>query len=264
MRVLVTGSRGFIGSRLVKELTILGDDVVRLYHEDFDPTSTALQKKISGHFDNIYHLGAYGNMSNQKGDIKMFNANVSHTMRLLEMTKDIDYASFVFVSTSSVNLPRQTMYSSTKLAAEKLCKGFVDEYDKPIIIVRPYSVYGEGEADFRFIPTLFRSCMKQEPMELDPDATHDWIYVGDVVKHLITISGDPEAYVYDDPVELGTGIATENADVVRSVGAITGRSPNITGFKKIRRYDNKDWKSPTKLNGISIEEGLKKYYESVK
>ena len=173
---------------------------------------------------------------------------------LLCATRDIPYKSFTFVSTSSVLLPVETFYSATKAGAERLCQAYKDQYRKPISIVRPYSIYGIGEAPFRFIPTVFRSCMTGEPMTLDPEPVHDWVYVTDFVKRLLTAPTGIS--------EVGTGIGTSNSIVVKLIEQITGKKANITHTKRMREFDNRIWVAKNESQSfVKLEEGLQKYYE---
>lgn len=263
MKVLVTGASGFIGSHLVKALEERGDEVSiikgqSLYRGDFVPSDYA-------DIDYVFHLAAYGNMSNQKDEVMMFFSNLQGLFNFLFSTKDIPYKAFINVSSSSVLLPHETMYSATKAGAERLCKAFVDEYAKPIVTVRPFSVYGPGEADFRFIPTAFRSCLQNEPLTLSSNATHDWVYVTDIVNAMIELAIDAESQK-GSAIGIGTGIATSNRDVLTMIERITGRKANVTEEKELRSFDNQDWKAQLSdyLCYTTFEQGLQKYYDSIK
>src|ERR1035437_6380753 len=129
-KVLITGASGFLGSHLAKALS--GQKILTLKHGLFSPEDVT---KVAP--DVIYNLAAYGNMSNQKDEWENVNANIIGLWTLLQVTKDLPYKKFVQISTSSVLLNHQTMYSSTKLGGEALCKAYIDEYKKPIVVVRP-------------------------------------------------------------------------------------------------------------------------------
>lgn len=264
MKVLITGSRGFIGQHLVRALVERGDTVMNLHHEcllDY----AALSADLEFNPDYILHLAAYGNMANQDEIDEIFDANLQGIYTLLRATPDIPYKAFVNVSTSSVLLPHQTMYSATKMGAEYLCRAFVDEYNKPIVNFRPYSVYGPGEASFRFIPTVFRSCILGEEMKLVPDSVHDWVYVADVVANMIEVAdrrADGEEITL---AECGTGIAMRNIDIVKLVEKITKKKSNYTVVDTpLRSFDTGNWVCKRPLPKFTdIENGLTKYYESI-
>lgn len=258
---LITGSSGFLGKHLLKTLKNSGYKTLRISHEFL-----RLQSDIHRFFDSapvfdyIFHLSAYGNMGNHSNDEEIIESNILGTWNLLQATKDIPYKAFINVSSSSVTLPHQTIYSATKLGAEALCRAFVDEYQKPIVTVRPYSVYGPEEADFRFIPTVFRSCMTGEPMTLAP-GTHDWIYIDDVIRVLIEYVDNIDKLM-GATGELGTGIMTSNKSLVKMIEGITGRKANITEKKQLRSFDNDNWVSNSTIGAaLFLDQGLKKYYE---
>lgn len=261
--VIVTGACGFIGSHLVELLKSQGYKVIPIPHKELEDRISLTGKIHRIKPDCIFHLAAYGNMAHhQRGDM-IIQANITNLYNLLFASKDIDYKAFVNVSSSSVTLKHQTLYSATKMGGEELCKAFVDEYDKNIMTVRPYSVYGFGEADFRFIPTVFRSCLKGERMQLVVHPVHDWIYVDDIAAMLLTaaIAGNKnEIYL------AGTGIGTSNIEIVKKIENITGKKANYEITRSIRPYDSINWvASKVELEPlVQIDQGLQKMYDHLK
>lgn len=242
-KIVVTGSSGFIGQHLIKALE--GEKLLLLKH----PIDLKQVKEFSP--DIIYNLQAYGNMSNQKDEQATVLANIMGAFDLLKATRDIPYKKFVQVSTSSVLLNHQTMYSATKLGAEALCKAYIDEYNKPIVVARPYSIYGEGEVEFRFIPTVIKALIYKEMIDLDTQATHDWVYVGDFIKALVDLT--PGFY------NLGTGVSYNNLEIVRELELISGRKLSYNE-KKLRSFDTKDWVCPTNSVVSDINQGLSRTF----
>lgn len=261
-KVLVSGSHGFIGSHLVKALEKRGDTVIPLKRDLL--LDATRQQVFTDEMkpDYIFHLSAFGQMYDQKDIDTIFITNLYGTFNLLKATRHLDYKAFINVSSSSVTLPHQTMYSATKMGAEHLCRALADEYDKPIVSIRPYSVYGTGEVDFRFIPTVFRSCLTGEAMTLSPDATHDWIYIGDIIENLLNLTDGHD--ITARVIGYGTGRLSTNKEIVSMIEKITGKRANIKEEKQLRSFDNDYWKAKNG-EGIGlwttrIEDGLKKCY----
>ena len=225
----VTGANGFIGKKLVERLP----NFVAVPHREIDT-------KLFWPFSCLYFLSAYGNMADQQDDKQTIKANVTDLTRILgQVDWENPFSSFVYISSSSVKLPVQTMYSRTKKAAEEILLSFMERYDAPISIVRPFSVTGVGEQPQHLIPTLIRSCMTGELVNFVPEPSHDFIDVEDVVDGILNLSNSRAKGIF----ELGTGIMTTNAEVLQLVEEITGRKANINIVNSMRSYDNNQWVS---------------------
>jgi nucleoside-diphosphate-sugar epimerase len=131
------------------------------------------------------------------------------------------------------------MYSRTKKAAEEILFSYMDKYNMPICIVRPFSVTGVGEQDTHLIPTLIRSCLRGEFMNFVSHPTHDFIDVEDVVSGLINLSDHQAKGVF----ELGTGRKHTNQEVLEMVEKATKKKANLNRVDQLRMYDNKEWVS---------------------
>lgn len=247
---IVTGSSGFIGRRLCENL----DTYRSVQHDNIGHTD------FKG-YDNYYFLSAFGNMAFHTDVDQTVQANV---MDLIKVLGDIDFKdgfdSFVFVSTSSVKLKVQTMYSRTKNAAEQILLAYAEKYDAPICIIRPYSVTGPGEQKEHLIPTLIRAAYSGETINFVPEPQHDFIDVRDVVSGILTLSKNHAKGVF----ELGMGKGYTNQDVRELVEKTTGKQINVNLVPQLRAYDATEWLSMNyKARGygwtpkISLEQSIK-------
>lgn len=250
---VITGGSGFLGSHLTKKL----EGVISIPHD-------VIQDVKLEPFDYFYFLSSYGNLAHQTDTKQIFKANIQDLASILLEAKDIKFKSFVFVSTSSVKLRTQTMYSRCKKAAEEMLLAVMEKYDVPICIIRPYSVTGVGEQVEHLIPTLIRSCLTGKQMNFVGSAVHDYIDVEDVVDGILSLSNHSARGIF----ELGTGVKTTNEEVLQMVETITGRKANINRVDSLRAYDNQEWVStnfkargygwlPRKSLGQSIQEMVK-------
>lgn len=237
----ITGASGFVGSYLVRVL----DSFFCIPHLKI--ASTKLKP-----FDNLYFLSTYGNMYFHDDDRQVLQANVGDLIYLLSEAKKHDFKSFVYISTSSVNLKVQTIYSRAKKAAEEILLAFIDKYDLPICIIRPFSITGVGEQKQHLIPTLIRSCFTGELINFVPQPRHDWVDVKDVVSEILRLSGSRGIF------EIGNGHSISNKEVLRIVEEVTGKRANIKIVNSMRSYDNNEWhaKSICK-NRISLKDTIK-------
>lgn len=222
----VTGSSGFLGRNLVSRF----DDFTAVPHEDILHTNFKDAK-------NVYFLSAYGNLANHTDVNEIIEANVVDLVDVLEGINPRTIKSFVYISTSSVKLKVQTMYSRTKRAAEEILLAYMEKYNLPVTIIRPFSITGVGEQPQHLIPTLIRKIKSGETVELAPDPVHDFIDVQDVVEGVINLSGNYARGIF----ELGTGISHTNQQVLEMVEEALGKKAKVQIAHGLRIYDNEDW-----------------------
>lgn len=226
--ILVSGSSGFIGSNLIKRL----DNPICIPHEEILNTDWSVATKV-------FFLSAYGNMISHTDEEKIIQANVVDLVFVLATVDWSKIQSFVYISTSSVKLKRQTMYSRTKKAAEELCLAYMEKYDAPITIIRPMSITGVGEQPEHLIPKLIDSCLNGTFMDFVQEPTHDFIDISDVVDGILNLSDNKAKGIF----ELGNGEAVSNLKVLELVRKATGKMANIRLVNLMRDYDNDKWVS---------------------
>lgn len=279
MKALITGANGFIGRHLVTFLNKKGIQVFPIPHQIFKNLSQLKSeiKKIKP--DYIFHLASYGNHSYQTEVKKMFVANVENTFKLLSVSNDINYRAFINFGSSSEygrkfnsmketdTLEADTFYGATKACSTYLCRAFAKQYHKAIVTIRPFSVYGEGEADFRFIPKVIHYLNNGEVMTIDPKPKHDWIYINDFISGVYTVLKNIQR-LSGEVVNIGTGKQHSNLEVVHTLEKISRKKLKIALGQKMRSYDTVNWVADNRgLRNIgwkqkfSLKEGLKRTYD---
>jgi nucleoside-diphosphate-sugar epimerase len=266
--VLITGQHGFIGKHLSDRLLKQGYKVAGFPRASlFNPEDV---KKVFEEVkpDIIFHLASYGNHSDQKDDSQTFISNVISTFFLL--TSNIDFkARFINFSSSSVygdkkfpmslKMPLETksMYGATKVCGEYLAKAMGEKHNFPVVNIRPFSVYGPGEAEHRFIPTVINKLINKETIKLEPDAMHDWIYIDDF------IDGVELVMEKEGKFNIGTEKQTSNQKVVALIEKMMNATASIELVENTREQKPKMWKAnthETKLLGFKpkyeLQEGL--------
>lgn len=251
MKIAVSGSTGFIGTHLIKRLSSLDHEVIEVKRKE-------IGKKLE--VDRYYFLSAYGNHYDQEDLDSTVKANVTDLARALRNTKtDL----FVYFSTSAVKLPTLNHYAVTKYAGELIAGRYPQS-----AVIRPLSIYGEGESDQHLIPTLVRRMLKGQDIDLAP-GVHDWMHVEDFIDALMLID-----VAFPQPMEIGTGIQTTNGeiyDIVKDILGKKAKSHKVNHVGKMRTYDTDQWVADMRvLQALkfvpkhSLKEGLKQtvaYYE---
>lgn len=251
----ITGSKGFLGQHLIKKI----DNTCAIPHDLI--ASTKLEP-----FDKFFFLSTYGNMYHHKGDIEIFQANTIDPLTMIEQAKECKFNSFVYMSTSSVRLKVQTMYSRAKKATEEILLAYAEKYKLPICIIRPFSITGVGEQKDHLIPTLIKAAYTGELVNFVPNPKHDFIDVDDVVNGMVNLANHSARGIF----ELGTGREYTNQEVLDLVEKITGKKIKVNLVSSLREYDADTWVSlnykargygwyPAKKLEQSIEEMVAEY-----
>lgn len=298
--ILITGGAGFIGSNLIKKLVELNYDVnlilkestdlwrikdilkkVKIHYADLSEKNelTKIVKKINPLF--IIHLATYSNYRSQSDVKQMIEVNIKGTLNLLMASKDINYKIFVNTGSSSEygikdspmkendSLEPVSFYGATKAFSTFLCQIFAKEYRKPIVTLRPFSVYGPLEEEKRFIPTVIKAIINGKPIKLTPGKQRrDFIYIDDIVDiYMRTMSYGKK--LSGQILNIGTGIEHTNDEAVQTLFNITGKKVKVEkgAFPK-RLWDTFHWVADTSkirkyLNWkpkFNLKDGLKKTY----
>lgn len=250
--VLITGINGFIGKHLALKYKMLGYEILSVDREVLGNPVQLNNALKDVDIEYIFHLASYGNHSNQDDENEMIATNILKTWFLLDATKDIPYKAFINVSSSSVygvkekpmsetdSLETTSLYGATKISGEFLARYQALSKNKPIVNVRPFSVYGMGEAEFRFIPTVIKAVNEGIEFQLDPEVNHDWIMIFDLIDGLVTVAKNAKK-LKGQSVNIGTGIQTTNKDVVDKIKWILDKKATFKVKRDMREYKPKDW-----------------------
>lgn len=145
MKILITGSKGYIGSHLRHLLKENGHDVHGLDliysqekdHFTLDITSSDLS--VLPTYDAVIHLAALVRVNESVSNpIQYYNTNLNGTLRVLE---NISFRSFVFASTGTAESPI-VPYSLSKRCAEDIVCSYCTSRSIPFNIFRFYNVIG--------------------------------------------------------------------------------------------------------------------------
>ncbi len=194
-RILVTGSSGFIGKALVNRLSGVSYDVLGLdMTSGVDLTVPEEVLRIESDREIVIHLAAKSYVPDSFSDPYSFYFNNIHsTLNLLEYCRK-NKARFIFFSSYLYGNPDylpinenhplrpHNPYAQTKYLCEELCKAYNRDFDVPIVIMRPFNIYGAGQNPNFLIPTILNQFNNNGSVTLkDPRPKRDFIHVDDVV-----------------------------------------------------------------------------------
>lgn len=188
--ILVTGHKGYIGSKLFNKLQELNFEVIGVDLKDGHDIVDCLPKNKN--FDYVFHLAALPSVEfsvlNPSYTLKH---NVLATSKLLEWSKENKVKRFIFSSSSAVygdgNGPKSP-YGLHKFMGEMECKLYSDLYQLDTVCLRYFNLYSEDQQYGGPYSTAISAWMEMirqnKPLRIDGDGeqTRDFIHVNDVVE----------------------------------------------------------------------------------
>lgn len=242
MKILLTGSTGFIGGHLKARLERDGHQVYCLSRNGPAP-------------DWGLGIGAVINCAGELDDLKlMTGANITLTEGALDTARAIG-AKVIQIGSSAetgpIEGPRSeetfcrpsNLYEATKLAATNLCLGYAAQFDLDVCVARPFTIYGPNDKARKMLPTLWRAFCDHQTFHCYPGG-HDWLHVDDFVSGIVALLDAPPAVTKGQIFHFGTGINTSNQQVTEMFGhAVGGGFSVVHHTEKLRPYDVLDWRA---------------------
>lgn len=280
--IAITGSSGFIGSHLVRKLRNLQYDVLeidiknRINLLEFDELV-----KIPK-FDTIIHLASLSFVPFSFKNPRLFyENNYRMTLNALELcrkynSKMVFFSSYVYGNPKYLPVDElhpvspHNPYAQSKIICEKLCEGYNRDFNVPIIIFRPFNIYGIGQNSSFLIPSIIKQSINGMVKLKDPKPKRDYIYIDDVVNAVInSISltttsvelmnlGSGKSFSVREIMEVFIRITNSKSEFTFSnevrKGEISNTIANISHCKKLLNWEPK----------ISFEDGIGKIVDYYK
>jgi UDP-2-acetamido-2,6-beta-L-arabino-hexul-4-ose reductase len=212
MRVLITGSRGFVGKNLVVRLSELpGYEVVRYDHEDLLST---LDERVQ-RADAIVHLAGV----NRPSHVAEFaEGNADLTARLCSAVK-ASGRRIPLVLASSIQAELDNPYGQSKRAAEQVVEQLAAQISNSAVIYRLPNLFGKWcKPNYNSVVATFcHNVANDLPIKInDPSAQLRLAYVDDVVSAFLDVLSDARAGVHRGEVSpiYGTTLGELGAQVM--------------------------------------------------
>lgn len=197
MRVLITGSQGFIGKNLIVRLSESPEfEILRFDREDLPE---ALERTVRA-ADVVVHLAGV----NRPKDAAEFEAgNSDLTARLCSAIKSAGRR-IPLILASSIQAELDNPYGRSKRAAEQAVEQFVRETSNPSLIYRLPNVFGKWcKPNYNSVVATFcHNIANDLPVQInDPATALKLVYIDDVVSTLIQALRNTEQELHWPTVE---------------------------------------------------------------
>lgn len=279
MNIVITGSSGFIGQKLIKFLSSykkykllcitrskskrLNKKNIRYIECNLDKINNYKKKIINFNPDILIHLAwdkiPNFNRINSKKNQKI-SKNLINFFALNTRIKNIIVSGSCF----EIKVPNKkySYFVRAKKNILRFLKNKAKKNNFNYYWLKFFYVYGPGQRSGSIIPYLLSSIKNNLKAEIkEPNKRHDFIYIDDVCASIISAcKNNQKSHI----LEIGTGKITNIKKIIKIIEKITGKkikkkkySSNIKNpilKAKINKTQEKIGWSPK----ISIENGIKK------
>jgi nucleoside-diphosphate-sugar epimerase len=306
-RILITGASGFIGTHLINRLKGSDNSVAAVYYGDvpynFDDEIYSIEADITDENavdtlvkdfkpEIVFHLAALlGAERSYEFASKVLSTNLLGTNNILKSlgTNCPELQRIVLIGTSeeygnnevlpfTEEHPSQPVspYSASKAAATQFALLYHKLFQLPVVILRPFIIFGPNQSTNMFIPDLIKCGIEGKDFAMTyGEQTRDFLYVDDLIDALLSAAVLPSAV--GEIINICSGIERPISEVAQVVHHhLKTDMKLLLGARPYR--ENEVWrlygsnKKAKKLLGwepkISFEEGLirtiswyRKYYE---
>ena len=227
MKVLVTGSEGFIGSHLTEMLLDVGYDVrAFVLYNSFgqwgwldtlpkekrdaldvvmgDVRDPAFVCRAMKGMDCVFHLAALIAIPySYYAPDAYVDTNIKGTLNVLNAARELDTERVMVTSTSEVYgtaqyvpidekhpYQGQSPYSATKIGADRLAESYFRSFGLPVTIVRPFNTYGPRQSARAVIPTIISKLLAgYDKIHMGSlMPTRDFVFCKDTARGFIELS----------------------------------------------------------------------------
>ena len=234
MKIFITGGTGFIGSNFINLAQQKNINLVALKNKNSIPRVKLLKSPewVVGKMNDdwidqlsscsaLLHMASYGVVRDGDNWDKCFKVNVIESLNLWRQAISAGIKKFIIlgscfeygisgknykeIPTDAPLLPNNA-YSASKASATIAAISLAIEFKLDLTVLRPFHVYGEGEDENRFWPTLKRCSKEGKNLEMTQgDQIRDFEYVGESVKKILFYLQKDNGYGNPKIVNLGTG-----------------------------------------------------------
>jgi len=277
--VLVTGASGFIGRPLSEGLEQAGCTVIRHSSADGDIASCALPGSEVKH---VYHLAARTFVPDSWSEpLPYYATNVLGTVNVAEFCRRHG-ASLTLLSSYVYGRPRFlpiseehpvaafNPYGHTKLLAEEVCRYYAQQFGIQVTIIRPFNIYGPGQAESFLIPTLLRQALDPDVSEIsiaDDRPKRDYLFIDDLIDLLLrTMTPQGFAAFGFDAFNAGSGCSVNPRELAQMILRAAGVEKPVVSRGEVRTDEVLDTVADIgkakRIFGwqprVSLEEGLRR------
>ncbi len=274
-KVLITGSKGFVGKNLINYLNNYSFQVIKTNDFSLDLKIKESWTEIEK-CDYLIHLAGKSFIPESWEEPgKFIENNILLTTNALEYcrmngTKLIFLSSYLYGNSSSLPIKENSPievnnpYALTKLLSEKLCYFYRNNFQVKQVILRVFNLYGPGQPKNFLLSKIINQVKNKESIQIESLLPkRDYVYIDDLCSAIIkSINYEGNENIFN----IGSGKSYSVKEIIHIIQKTYGTSLDIKNKKKIRKNEILNTVADIRLANkelgwspiVDINEGLKK------
>ena len=218
-KIIIIGGTGFIGFHLAKFLLKKNFEVISVSRNK--PKKIRFLKKVKyikaniifkkkllnslkNHLDSKFIINCGGEvehkqikktfLSHYKGSENIANIFLNSSLKkFIQIGSSLEYGSLKSPQSEKVVCKPESSYSRAKYLASKNLLDLYKNYNLPLVVVRPYQLYGPAQDINRFIPFVIKACLQNKYFPSSEGTQYrDFLYIDDLIDFTVTMN-DPSS-----------------------------------------------------------------------
>jgi len=230
MKVLITGSNGYLGKAISKSLFLTGNAIGHYtrktevnFIQQFNPDVV------------VHTICSYGR--NGESPNQIYQSNLNCGIEVLSECKKLDKR-VTFINCGTSLKFNTNLYSISKGQFVEYGK-FASSDQLQFLNMNLQHFYGPGATN-NFISYVFENCFTNKDLALtEGTQQRDFIYIDDVITAFKTVIEKRNTLLEFENIDVGTGVTTQLRDVITKIKEIT-KSSSALEFGKVPMRENEE------------------------
>lgn len=243
MKIVITGSDGFIGKELKNHCLARNIEFVGLGHQQIDIRSPEIEKMIPQNLDALIHLAAVSRDRDWRKDpITASDVNIGGTLNLIRAAQTREVKQFIFASSewvygneqatdlqteeSVIDAARITSeYGLTKIAGERLLYMAHQRGLCPVTVLRFGIVYGPRPTALSAVEGIFNEILIQNSVRVNGSLStaRRFVHVSDIAEGILSALGQGGYEVFN----LTGNILITLREIIEKTATLLNRQPEV-------------------------------------
>lgn len=247
MTIAVTGSDGFVGKYLIDSLK---------HRKDINIIPIDITKGINAcNWEDVKDIVAdvYIHLANKsfvpdsyKNPYSFYDVNIKSTLNMLELCR-INGGKLIYLSSYVYGAPEYlpideshpikafNPYAQTKVMCESMCEGYARDFSVPIIVFRPFNIYGVGQSENFLLPMMVKQMQTGKIQVKDDRPKRDYVHVKDVVQAIeCAIDYKPQQTKLCEIINIGSGSSYSVKEIVDMLISLSNTQIEYTATGETR------------------------------